>query len=246
VVPQEEDPANGPPPGCSQGGSQTVSIKIMGLIWAQSSRKDGELLVMLALGDFANDAGESWPSLNVLAQKARITVGQLSRVLNNLEGAGEIRRERSTGGQNKRTRYWITISDNSCMDTTVAQMQQLKNNSVLHARTTVAPVQHALNRHRTVNKERVKGKPSPSFDGPAKGNGTSESTLEEEGFNLFWKSYPIKTGKGTALRAWNKLKPNSELQAKILAAIKVQIQWREERAGVPKLFTPAWKNGTCQ
>jgi len=97
VVPCKEDPKNGPTPGGSKGGSQTVSIKIMGRIWAQSSRKDGELLVMLALGDFANDAGESGPSLNVLAQKARITVGQLSRVLNNLEGAGEIRRQRSTG-----------------------------------------------------------------------------------------------------------------------------------------------------
>ena len=92
-------------------------------------------------------------------------------------------------------------------------------------------------------KERVKGKPSRSFDGPAKGDGTSEFTLDE-GFNRFWNSYPIRTGKGVALRAWKKLKPDCELQAKIQVAIKAQIQWREERAGVPKLFTPEWKHPT--
>jgi hypothetical protein len=38
----------------------------MAHVWAHSQRKDGELLVMLALADFANDAGESWPSLKQL------------------------------------------------------------------------------------------------------------------------------------------------------------------------------------
>ena len=80
-----------------------------------------------------------------------------------------------------------------------------------------------------------KKKPKRAIDNP---------TNPEEGFNLFWKSYPIKTGKGAALRAWNKLKPNSETQAKIEAAIKAQIRWREERAGDPKLFTPGWKHPT--
>jgi len=88
---------------------------------------------------------------------------------------------------------------------------------------------------------RVKDKPSPSFTGFTKGKGTSESTLEGN-FNHFWSSYPIKTGKGAALRAWKKLKPDCEIQAKIQTAIKAQIQWREERD--PKLFTPEWKHPT--
>ena len=90
-------------------------------------------------------------------------------------------------------------------------------------------------------KERVKDEPSPSFNGFTKGNGTSESTLEES-FTHFWKSYPIKRGKGTALLAWQRLRPNGDLQAKILAAIEAQIRWREARAGDPNLFTPEWKH----
>jgi hypothetical protein len=68
-----------------------MSVKIMARVWAQSTRKDGELLVMLALADFANDAGESWPSIPELAQKARLTERQTRRVLIKLEQVGEIR-----------------------------------------------------------------------------------------------------------------------------------------------------------
>ena len=218
-----------------------MSVRILARVWAQSRRRDGELLVMLALADFANDAGECWPSIPVLAEKARLTDRQVRRVLNSLEETGEIRRIRSTGGRNKRSRYFINLSENP--DINSLKKLQGKNNPVIHDQKTLTPVPGALNRHRTVNKERVKGKPSPCFDGPAKGDGTSEFTLEE-GFNRFWNSYPIRTGKGTALRAWKKLKPDSELQAKIQVAIKAQIQWREERAGVPKLFTPEWKHPT--
>jgi DNA-binding MarR family transcriptional regulator len=87
-----------------------MSVKIMARVWAHSQRKDGELLVMLALADFANDAGESWPSLEVLAQKARLTKRQVCKVLDKLQAAEEIRRERSTGGRNRRTRYFIVLN----------------------------------------------------------------------------------------------------------------------------------------
>src|SRR5262245_25446145 len=86
-----------------------VSIKIMSDVWKHSKRKDGELLVMLALADFSNDQGESWPSLKNLAQKARLSKEQLCKVLKKLERAGEIQRDRSTGGYNRRTRYFIDL-----------------------------------------------------------------------------------------------------------------------------------------
>ncbi len=137
-----------------------MSVKVMGRVWAQSSRKDGELLVMLALADFSNDLGECWPGLDTLAQKARLTKSQVCRVLKNLEEIGEIRRARSRGGKSGRTHYFILSQDNSVI------MRQSQDNSVLDATCTVAPMRqcnttHTRNRHRTVNKERVKGKPSP-------------------------------------------------------------------------------------
>ena len=89
-----------------------MSVKVMARVWAYSQRKDGELLVMLALADFANDAGESWPSIPVLAAKARLTERQTRRVLIKLEEAGEIRRVKSNGGRNRRNHYFVTLSEN--------------------------------------------------------------------------------------------------------------------------------------
>jgi hypothetical protein len=122
----------------------------MARVWSQSQRKDGELLVMLALADFANDAGESWPSIPTLAQKARLTERQTRRVLSKLETVGEIRRIRSNGGRNRRSHYFITLAENP--DIITGKKLQGKNNTVIDDPKTLTPVSGALNHHRTVNK----------------------------------------------------------------------------------------------
>lgn len=48
-----------------------MSIKIMSWVWDSSPYEGKALLLHLALADFANDAGECWPSQPTLAQKAR-------------------------------------------------------------------------------------------------------------------------------------------------------------------------------
>jgi len=65
------------------------------------------------------------------------------------------------------------------------------------------------------------------------------------GFDAFWEVYPRRVAKGTAEKAWLKIKPDSELQQKILAAIKAQKrsdQWqREEGRFIPHPAT--WLKG---
>src|SRR5689334_5397835 len=90
-----------------------MSVRVMARVWAHSQQKGGELLVMLALADFANDAGESWPSIPILAQKARLSDRQTRRVLRDLEAVGEVKQTvRSNGGRNSRNRYLITVNEN--------------------------------------------------------------------------------------------------------------------------------------
>ena len=84
----------------------------MARVWESSSACGGGLLALLAIADFAHDNGVAWPSLNVLAAKARLSVRQLCTVLDELEKAGELKRERSTGGRNQRSRYVVTVSEN--------------------------------------------------------------------------------------------------------------------------------------
>ena len=141
--------------GSKQGG---VSVKVMARVWELSSASGGGLLALLAIADFANDNGVAWPSLSVLAAKARLSVRQLCTVLDELEKTGELKRERSTGGRNQRSRYVVTVSD-YCEEITLKKLQR-KNNSEICDTETVNSTSHAINHHRTINK--AKGKPSPS------------------------------------------------------------------------------------
>ena len=132
-----------------------VSIKIMSRVWACSQTAGGELLVMLALADFANDDGESWPSIPVLAEKARLTDRQVQYVLPKLQAIGELKIQRSNGGRNRRNRYIINVPENG----EIISVKNIHRNnfSEICDIKTVKPTSPALNRHRTVNKsERTK------------------------------------------------------------------------------------------
>ena len=119
-------------------------------VWTHSRAAGGELLIMLALADFADDdGGNCFPSIPMLARKARLTERQTRRVLINLEAIGEIRRSKSNGGRNRRNHYFITVNENP--DTITGKELQGKNNPVIGDTKTLTPMSGALNRHRTVN-----------------------------------------------------------------------------------------------
>ena len=51
---------------------------------------------------------------------------------------------------------------------------------------------------------------------------TDTTTYKSAFFDLFWREYPKKKGKGAAESAWKKLKPDAKLQLRIMAALKSQ------------------------
>ena len=53
-----------------------MSVIIMARVWKYSKACKGNLLVLHALADFANDQGIAWPSVETLAKKARPKVRQ--------------------------------------------------------------------------------------------------------------------------------------------------------------------------
>jgi hypothetical protein len=73
--------------------------------------------------------------------------------LDKLQAAGEIRRERSTGGRNRRTRYFIVLNPTENGEIKTVLKKHCNKNSVFGDTKTVSYSSHALNRHRTVNKK---------------------------------------------------------------------------------------------
>jgi hypothetical protein len=54
--------------------------------------------------------------------------------------------------------------------------------------------------------------------------------IQHDGFSEFWFRYPRKIARADALKAWRKLRPDTQTQQAIWQALEVQVrckQWRE-------------------
>lgn len=71
-----------------------MSVRALSHVWQHSQQKGGNLLVLLALADFADDEGVSWASASKIAEKSRLDERHARRILRELESAGEITVER--------------------------------------------------------------------------------------------------------------------------------------------------------
>lgn len=77
----------------------------MNRVWDNEQLKGGRLLVMLALADHANDAGECWPSQPHLAKRARLNERQVRRVIDGLANDGYMVVVEKGVGRSKRPHY---------------------------------------------------------------------------------------------------------------------------------------------
>jgi DNA-binding transcriptional ArsR family regulator len=79
-----------------------MSVKVMASVWEFGPEDKSDLLLLLALADYANDDGECYPSVGKLATKARMDERTARRHLRNLEEAGyiETRFNRGRGNVN--------------------------------------------------------------------------------------------------------------------------------------------------
>ena len=78
----------------------------MSRIWDCTELTGGELLVMLAISDFANDKGFAWPSVETLARKARLSERQVQFLIRKLEAAHFLQIQ-PNAGQNGSNMYRV-------------------------------------------------------------------------------------------------------------------------------------------
>jgi hypothetical protein len=67
-----------------------MSIKVSTKVWQCSRHRSGNLLVLLALADHADDQGTAWPSIRRLAREARLSERHTRRCLTELAASGEV------------------------------------------------------------------------------------------------------------------------------------------------------------
>ena len=94
-----------------------MSIKVMSWIWEHSAASGSELLVLLAMADFADDKGGNiYPSMQTLAKKARMSPDQARRVVHKLMADGRVELVQKggwDGGRNRSNEYRLVL-DGTC------------------------------------------------------------------------------------------------------------------------------------
>lgn len=83
-----------------------MSIRLMAAAW-DADVSGGDLLVLLALADFAGDDGWCWPAVATIAQRARMTDRGARGIIRRLEEKGLILCEISKGGKGRGSRYMV-------------------------------------------------------------------------------------------------------------------------------------------
>lgn len=84
-----------------------MSVKKMGEVWDFAHDLRGsELLVMLAMADWANDDGYCWPKLDAIAAKVRVDRDTAKKIVKRLESAGYLLVEHATG-RGHSNRFWV-------------------------------------------------------------------------------------------------------------------------------------------
>jgi hypothetical protein len=74
-----------------------MSIKISSKIWESKVEKGADLLVWLALADYANEGGKCWPSIPTIAKRCGYSTRYVTRIIGRLKARGRINLNYRTG-----------------------------------------------------------------------------------------------------------------------------------------------------
>lgn len=89
-----------------------MSVRTMARVWERSEHRGSELLMLLAIADFADDGGRAYPAVPTLATKCRTTPRHANRILANLRDSGELQIRLNEGPRGTNL-YLITLTPTS-------------------------------------------------------------------------------------------------------------------------------------
>lgn len=188
----------------------------MARVWDRSKHAGSELLMLLAIADFADDDGRAYPAVPTLAAKCRMTPRNANLILAALRRTGElvIRQNEGPKGTNL---YQIIHASTPEAGFTPEERFTLKPTSPTPEAGFLKPLKPASDEPSVNHQE-------PSLPRNAKNPrrvcSPSASESADDGFASFWKRYPKKVAKPQAVKAWRKTKPTGQLLADLLAGLE--------------------------
>lgn len=172
-----------------------MSIRLMSEVW-KAKLPTSEKMVLLIIADHASDDGtESWPSQRLIAEKASLTIRTVQRCINNLAAAGWLHMEKRAGGS-------INCRDDRRPNKYTIHVGKLRADTMTRRkdRDVISDEDEASFATATRRHERPLNHPV-------------EPPIETPTFDEFYRSYPRKTAKGAARKAWDRLSPGDRQKA---------------------------------
>jgi len=162
-----------------------MSIEIMNAVWRQSQSTGRARLVLLAIADHQGEIG-AWPSIATLARMVNASERSVQRDINELVLLGELEvhtQAAPSRGQYKSNLYWVilpgvTNNDSGVTDSRSGVTDLTPGVTTVGVLTLIEPLQ--------------------------KPNRTFVQKMFERSFEEFWETYPRKSGKGAAKKAFAK------------------------------------------
>jgi hypothetical protein len=144
-----------------------MSIRVMTAVWDNTPYEGGELLVLLALADWADDQGRCWPSVPSIAQKARMKERQVYNILRKFR-ADEVIQCEQGGGRGHSTVYLINTAKiagfrsqaKTLQPSAVKPCTAVHENPALECKSPRPPIRK--NRQGTVSEPSIKTNLSPT------------------------------------------------------------------------------------
>jgi hypothetical protein len=157
---------------------------MMAQVWQNSKCSGTELLMLIAIADYADDAGVAFPSVATLARKLRIKPRAVQYVVRKLVAAGELKVK--PGGGRYANRYFITTPATDCTPATGCTTQPVQ-----------APASQGC--------KALQGSGATAIAPEQSCNDQKNQEQYALAFEDVWKAYPERAGhdpKGPAFNQW--------------------------------------------
>ena len=194
-----------------------MSVRCITQVWDKSAHTGTDLLMLLALADYSDDDGNSYPAVASLARKCRMKSRNANYVIKALQDSGELKVLKNEGPRGT-NRYRIMLAQ-------LGASKALQRVAPLQA---IAPLQRIAPTPATQCAKPLQ----PIADEPSLNRQEpSTSKTAPIGFDVFYKAYPRKVGKESAAKAFAKVKAHAVLST-ILADIDHRVsggEWTAEK-----------------
>jgi DNA-binding transcriptional regulator YhcF (GntR family) len=213
--------------------------------------------VLMALSSRANEKGECWPSLDTIAQDAKVSKSTVQRVIPQLIEYGYISKEKRTKrGMTIAPKYRMLFDKTGAASEKPSDVEGSQSDHPGYSHRPRGVVSQTMggsqSDHRSIEREVDKGSIEREVEPPIspKGGDTEKPTRKtskryeySDEFETFWNIYPRKDSKRRALTAFNNALKRATLEE--LCAGAARYANDPNRVAQYTKHAATWLNGDC-